>query len=39
MKKMRGLKLVLVWAALIALSWVVVLGVGYGLYSIVHAAL
>jgi len=31
-KKIRGPKLVLLWAALIALSWVVVIGAGYGLY-------
>lgn len=34
-EKMRGPKLVALWAALIALSWGVVVGVGYGLWSAV----
>jgi len=36
-EKMRGPKLVALWAALIALSWGVVIGVGYGLWSVVGA--
>ncbi|HYG91903.1 MAG TPA: hypothetical protein VD978_37275 [Azospirillum sp.] len=39
MEKIRGPKLVILWAVLIALSWAVVLGLGYGLYSIVRELL
>ena len=34
-EKMRGPKLVALWAALIALSWSVVIGLGYGMWSAV----
>jgi len=33
-EKMRGPKLVALWAALIALSWGVVVGIGYGLWKL-----
>lgn len=32
---MRGPKLVIVWVSLIALSWAIVLALGYGLYHAV----
>jgi len=34
-EKMRGPKLVALWAALIALSWAVAGGIGYGAYRLV----
>ena len=36
-EKMRGPKLVAVWAVLIALSWAVAGGVGYGVYRALSA--
>lgn len=34
---MRGPKLVALWAVLIALSWGVVIGIGYGLWRLASA--
>ncbi len=36
-EKMRGPKLVALWAVLIALSWGVVVGIGYGLWTLATA--
>ena len=36
-EKMRGPKLVALWAVLIALSWAVAAGVGYAVYQAVSA--
>ena len=36
-EKMRGPKLVALWAVLIALSWGAVIGIGYGLWALASA--
>ena len=36
-EKMRGPKLVALWAALIALSWGLFIGIGYGIWRLMSA--